>query len=84
MTRYLLITQRTPNFDPRVVQDHFDFLDELRARDQLELSGAFTDKTGGAYILRGVSLEEAQSIAAADPLATSGSSTITVHEWDAK
>ncbi|HSO35988.1 MAG TPA: YciI family protein [Labilithrix sp.] len=84
MVRFLVLTMRKPGFDPAVVDAHYRFLDDLRARGHLELAGPFTDKSGGAYLLRASSLEEARSLAFADPVHTSGSSLVTVHEWNAK
>ena len=82
--KYLVITMRRPEFDPDVIPAHYRILDELRDRALLEEAGPFTDKTGGAYVLRAASLEEARSIAEEDPLSLSHCSTVTVHEWDAK
>ena len=45
------------------------------------MTGGFSDKSGGAYLLNVDSLAEAHAIADADPLTTYGSSTITVYEW---
>ena len=57
----------------------------LRARGQLAMTGGFSDRSGGAYVLENVaSLADAQSIAATDPLATTGSSDLTVHEWNTR
>jgi len=84
MNRYLIITTRKPSFQISAVTDHFVFLDTLRAKGKLELSGAFTDKTGGAYVLLAETLEEANAIALEDPLHTTNSSAITVREWAAK
>jgi uncharacterized protein YciI len=81
--RYLVLAMRTPAFDASVIEPHRRFLDVLRAQGRLELTGPFTDKSGGAYLLRAGSLAEANAIVAADPLATSGASRISVHEWAA-
>lgn len=81
MARFLLITTRTPRFQPDCLPAHFAYLDRLRAAGKVELSGGFADKSGGAYIVQAGSLAEAQAIADADPLHTTGSSTITVKEW---
>ncbi len=56
----------------------------LRAEGKLEMTGGFSDRSGGAYVLKAASLEEAQALAAADPLETSGSSAITVYEWNTR
>lgn len=79
---YLVLVTRTPDFRDEVGAEHVRFLDEVRARDQLLLTGGFTDKTGGAYVLHNVSdRAAAQAIVAADPLIAKGSATATVHEW---
>ena len=42
-------------------------------------------RSGGAYVLENVaSLEQARAIVAADPLASTGSSDLTIHEWQAR
>lgn len=84
MNRYLVLTLRKPAFDPAVIEPHYAFLDDLRAHGQLELAGPFTDKTGGAYLLRAESMEAALAIAHADPVHVTGSSDVTVREWNAK
>lgn len=84
MYRYLVITFRTPAFQIGVIEQHYAYLDQLRAQGKLELAGPFTDKSGGAYLIKADSLGEAQSLAFNDPLHISGSSLVTVHEWSAK
>lgn len=81
--KYLVLTLRTPNFQPSTVAAHYAFLDRHRGEGSLELSGPFTDKSGGAYLLKANNLEEAKSMAFSDPVHTSGSSVVTVYEWDA-
>ena len=81
---YLVLTLRNPGFDAAVIAPHYAHLDRLRAQGALELSGPFTDRTGGAYLLRAPDLASATALAHADPLHTSGASRVTVHEWDAK
>lgn len=83
MYRYLVTTMRTPAFQPSVVEQHYAFLDQLRAQGKLELAGPFTDKSGGAYLIKAASLEEAKSLAFTDPVHVSGSSLVTVYEWNA-
>lgn len=85
MTRYLVMAMRRPSFDEAVIAPHLAFLDELRAAGQLEMTGGFSDKSGGAYVPVNVaSLEEAKAIAARDPLALTGTSDLTVHEWNTR
>lgn len=82
--RYLITTFRTPQFQPSVIDEHYAFLDRLRQQNQLELAGPFTDKSGGAYVILADNLDEAKAIAFSDPVHTSGSSQVTVYEWNAK
>jgi uncharacterized protein YciI len=84
MFRYLITTFRTPQFQPSVIDAHYAFLERLRAEGRLELAGPFTDKSGGAYLIRAASLEEARALAFSDPVHTSKSSIVTVYEWNAK
>lgn len=83
MFRYLVMAIRTPQFQPSVIEAHQSFLERLRLNGSLEMSGPFTDKTGGAYLLRAANLEEAQQLAFTDPLYTTKSSDIMVYEWNA-
>lgn len=83
--RHLVLVLRRPGFDAGLLPAHAAFLEGLRARDLLETSGGFTDGSGGAYLLRGVTgLAQAQDIAASDPLAVHGASDVTVHEWQTR
>lgn len=82
--RYLVMAMRKPRFSEEVVAPHLAYLDGLRLAGKLEMTGGFSDKSGGAYVLNVESLVEAQHIAADDPLATSDSSTLTVYEWNAR
>ena len=85
MIRYLVMAMRRPSFDDAVIVPHLAFLDELRAAGQLEMTGGFSNKRGGAYVLVNVaSLDEAKAIAARDPLALTGTSDLTVHEWNTR
>ncbi|MGA6149057.1 YciI family protein [Stenotrophomonas sp. NPDC077461] len=82
---YLVLVTRTPAFRDEVGMAHARFLDTLRANDQLLLTGGFTDKTGGAYVLQNLTdRAAAQAIVDADPLMAEGSATATVHEWSTR
>lgn len=83
MFRYLVTTIRTPQFQQSVVEGHYAFLDQLRQQGKLELAGPFTDKSGGAYIIKADNIEDANKMAFSDPLHTSNSSVVTVREWNA-
>ena len=82
--KYLIITFRTPQFDPNVIEAHYAFLADLKSRGQLELAGPFTDQSGGAYLITADTLAEAECIAFNDPVHTSQSSQVKVYEWNAK
>lgn len=85
MTRYLVMAMRRPDFDEAVIAPHIGFLDGLRAAGRLEMTGGFSDRSGGAYVLINVaSLDEAKAIAARDPLALTGTSQLTVYEWNTR
>ena len=83
MNRYLVLTRRTPGFQPYALQEHQAFLDKLRSAELLELAGPFSDKSGGAYLLRAANLAEASAVAEQDPLHLRGFSRLTIHEWRA-
>lgn len=82
--RYLVMAMRKPTFSEEAVAPHLAFLDGLRLAGKLEMTGGFSDKSGGAYLLNVASLTEAQAIAAEDPLILSGSSSLTVYEWNTR
>lgn len=82
MRKYLVVAMRTAAYDPAVAQPHREFLGGLRAEGMLQESGPFTDGTGGAYIVLADSRAAAEARVFTDPLYTSGSSELTVHEWE--
>ena len=83
-TRYLVMAMRKPGFSDEVIAPHLAFLDALRVEGKLEMTGGFSDRSGGAYVLQAASLEQAQALVATDPLVTSGSSMVTVYEWNTR
>lgn len=83
MKLYLVMVIRKPGFDPAVVPAHQQFLDELRDRQRIERAGPFGDRTGGAYLLRAVDMDEARSIVERDPAPRSGGWHASVYEWQA-
>ena len=84
MNRYLVILLRRPQYDPAVVPLHQQFLENLRSQERNELSGPFGDKSGGAYLLRAESMDEALKIAHSDPAHTSGGWDVTLYAWHAR
>lgn len=83
MNRYLVLLIRRPQLDPAVVPLHLAFLEGLREEGRVELSGGFSDKSGGAYLLRASDLAEAAALVHRDPAHVSGGWDITLHEWAA-
>ncbi|KZC16416.1 hypothetical protein RHOFW510R12_29320 [Rhodanobacter sp. FW510-R12] len=81
MNRYLVLLIRRPHLDPAVVPLHLAFLEGLRQEGRVELSGGFSDKSGGAYLLHAADLAEATALVHDDPAHVSGGWDITVHEW---
>ncbi|MFI6167016.1 YciI family protein [Nocardia sp. NPDC051052] len=82
MKKYLVMAMRTPGFDAAVLQPHKDFLKQLSERGHLVESARFTDGTGGAYFIAAENLDAARELAFADPVHTTGSSDVTVYEWE--
>lgn len=83
MPLYLVTTFRRPGFDREVIEAHYAFLSRLREEGRLQLAGPFSDKSGGAYLLRADSFAEARALADQDPVHRLGASHVTVYEWDA-
>jgi len=82
---YLVMAMRKPAFDTSVIAPHKAFLDDLRERGLLHLTGGFADGSGGAYVRRDVvDMDAARAIVATDPLAVHGCSDLTVHEWNTR
>jgi uncharacterized protein YciI len=84
LNKYLFITTRTENFNPEHIPAHYEYLSRLKKENKLEMYGPFSDASGGAYIVRARSFEEAKRIGESDPLIKNGSSTIIVKEWMTK
>lgn len=60
---------------------HRDYLEELKARGVLLLSGPFTDRGGGMLLITATSRGEAEAIAQADPLVANRVDTYELREW---
>lgn len=83
MKLYLVMAMRRPDFPISVIQPHRDFLAWLREQGLLELTGGFSDGSGGAYLLKNIAdIEQARALVATDPLATEHASELTVYEWN--
>jgi uncharacterized protein YciI len=82
--KYLVLTFRRPQFDDAAIPAHYAFLGSLRERGILEQAGPFSDRSGGAYVIRAESMDEARALAFKDPLHLRDCSEVTVREWDAR
>ena len=60
---------------------HFAYLQDLKARGALLLSGPFADRTGGMLLIQAASREEAEAIAQADPLVANQVDRYELREW---
>ena len=60
---------------------HFAYLQQLKARGALLLSGPFADRTGGMVLIRAASRAAAEAIAQADPLVANRVDTYELREW---
>ena len=60
---------------------HLDYLQELKARGALLLSGPFADRTGGLVLIEAGSRAEAEAIAQADPLVSNNVDSYELREW---
>jgi uncharacterized protein YciI len=84
MNRYLVILIRRPRYDASVVPQHRAFLEQLRAEGRNEMSGPFSDNSGGAYLLLANDYDEAVAMAHRDPAYASGGWDLTIYEWKAR
>ena len=60
---------------------HLAYLQGLKARRVLLLSGPFRDRTGGLVLVKAASREEAEAIARADPLVANNVDSYELREW---
>ena len=65
-------------------QAHVEYLDRMVAEGMIHLKGRFPDGSGGLTIYRAETLEEARSVAEADPYVSCGARRLDLHEWDMK
>lgn len=61
--------------------DHLAYLQLLKQRGVLVLSGPFADRTGGMVVICTETWEEANNIAQNDPLVRSGVDRYDLQEW---
>ncbi len=63
------------------LKEHLLYLQELKERGTLLLSGPFADRSGGMVVIRATSQAEAEAIAQNDPLVHNGVDTYELREW---
>ncbi len=76
---YTIVVDRT-TYEPHLPA-HLDYLQTLKQRGVLLLSGPFTDRSGGMIMIRAASYDAAETIARNDPLVSSGVDRYQLHEW---
>jgi uncharacterized protein len=59
-------------------------MNRLKKENRLIMYGPFSDATGGAFIIRAGTMEEAKRIGQSDPLVKNGSSKVVIKEWMTK
>lgn len=67
--------------DEEVLEEHITYLEDQIAKGTILAKGPFTDHTGGMIIFNVETLEEAQRIAANDPVARESSRIFNFKEW---
>lgn len=87
----VFVAQSTPVNSPEdvkaVLPDHLAYIKSLEASGQLVMAGPVSDETGeemqgaGMLVFRATSMEEAQQLAANDPMHASGARAFTLKKW---
>lgn len=82
LTRYVIMLTPRPGkeLNESLIRAHVSHLRQLDAAGRLVMCGPF-DAGGGMIIIRAGSLEEARTIAAADPFVSSGAEDFEVRTW---
>ncbi|TCV97150.1 uncharacterized protein YciI [Luteibacter rhizovicinus] len=84
LKRFLVLAMRKPTFDPAAAEAHLVFLADLKEQRLIEMTGPFADRSGGAYLLLAPDMATATRVVESDPLHITGSSVMTIHEWQAR
>jgi uncharacterized protein YciI len=74
------VAGKPPQEQPGIRQ-HIGYMQSCDERKILVCGGPFLDGTGGLCVLRAASLEEAQTLANADPSVAAGLLVPEVHPW---
>ncbi len=79
--------QKSPDEVKSVLPDHLAYIQSLETSGQLVMAGPLSDETGeemqgaGMLVLRAASMEEAHSLAANDPMHSTGTRSFTLRRW---
>ncbi|MGJ9386016.1 YciI family protein [Salipaludibacillus sp. CF4.18] len=82
MNTYIVWIERKENFTGNAIPGHREFLKGLKKSDKLILAGGFLDQTGGAYVLKALSIVKAKEIVSADPMNQNDECIYNVKEWN--
>jgi uncharacterized protein YciI len=66
--QYLLMAMRTPQFQQTIIEAHKKCLSQRKEQVSQEITGPFTDKIGGAYLIAAEDLGFTKAIAFNDPI----------------
>lgn len=82
--RHLVLLSNVPGKETtdEHIRLHVVFLKELEDREQLEVCGPFSDRSGGMIVLKNLSLEDAERTASLDPFITSGIRSFAIRTFD--
>lgn len=81
MDSFLVFIERKSTFTGAQNTGHREFLGELRESGKLVEAGAFTDQSGGAYVLQASTIDEALEVVSHDPMNISSECIYRVKEW---
>ena len=84
MFRYLVMTARTPEFQPSVIDQTLRISRFPAAAGETGTGRSIHRQVRGRHLIKASNLDEARTLAFSDPVHTSGSSVVTVYEWNAK
>ncbi|HNY41263.1 MAG TPA: YciI family protein [Bryobacteraceae bacterium] len=83
----LIILRKTPKaaagIPESALKSHFDFYTRLNAQGKVRIAGPFIDSPSivGVFVLSAMTLDEAKTLMAADPLVAAGYATLEPHMW---
>ncbi len=79
--------QKSPDEVKAALPDHLAYIQSLEVSGQLLMAGPLSDETGeemqgaGMLVLRAASMDEAERLAANDPMHSTGARSFTLRRW---